>query len=176
MIIFPHKKIFFFLLLFFSYFLIFSQEEQMEVDSTVKPLIPIKKTDLIKNINVVLDMRFDFLNHFENKNDPEDYTEFRNSIVALGISGKVHENVSFTFRNRYNRETAVQSLDMLGGSVEMAYVDIKLSPKFNLQLGKMFAYFGGYEYEFNPLYVLEYNDIQDNLLNYVTGLGIKYQL
>jgi len=148
----------------------------MEVDSTVKPLIPIKKTDLIKNINVVLDMRFDFLNHFENKNDPEDYTEFRNSIVALGISGKVHENVSFTFRNRYNRETAVQSLDMLGGSVEMAYVDIKLSPKFNLQLGKMFAYFGGYEYEFNPLYVLEYNDIQDNLLNYVTGLGIKYQL
>ncbi len=171
-----YKKIFFLLLFFFSYFLIFSQEKQTEIDSSATPIIPVNKPDFAKNINVVLDMRFDFLNHFENKTDPEDFTEFRNSIVALGISGKVHERVSFTFRNRYNRETAVQSLDMLGGSIEMAYVDVSLSPKFNLQLGKMFAYFGGYEYEFNPLYVLEYNDIQDNLLNYVTGLGVKYQL
>lgn len=156
--------------------LLFAQQTEQAPDSLSKPIIPIKKPDPVKDVNVFLDMRFGFLNHFENGREGEDYTEFRNSQVAIGIYGKVHEKVSFRFRNRYNRETSIQTLDMLGGSVEMAFIDIELSPKSNLQLGKMFAFFGGYEYEFNPIEVMEYNDIQNNLLSYVTGVAYRYKI
>ena len=57
----------------------------------------------------------------------------------------------------------------------MAYVDIKATPKLNVLVGKTYAFYGGYEYEFSALDVLEYNDIQSNALAYVTGAGITYQ-
>lgn len=120
-------------------------------------------------------MRLAFRHHWENGRS-DDYSEFRNESVALGISGKVHEKVAFNFRNRFNRQTDVQTLDKLGGSIELAYLDIEISPVINIQLGKQFAYFGGFEYEFNPIEILSYNDIQDNLLNYVTGVGITGQV
>ena len=101
--------------------------------------------------------------------------QFQNGFTALGISGKLHEKVNFRFRNRFNKGGNVQTLDQLGNNIELAYIDVKASPSFNVRLGKMTAFYGGYEYEFSPLYVLEYNDIYFNALAFVTGAGITYQ-
>ena len=100
--------------------------------------------------------------------------QFKNGYTALGISGKLHEKVNFHFRDRFNKDGNVQTLDNLASNIELAYLDIKASPSLNVLLGKMSAFYGGYEYEFSAMDILEYNDIHNNTLAYVTGAGITY--
>jgi hypothetical protein len=101
--------------------------------------------------------------------------QFQNGFTALGISRKLHDRLNFKFRNRFNKNSDVQTLDQLGNNIELAYIDLTISPSLNILLGKMNAFYGGYEYEFSPLYVLEYNDVYNNVLAFVTGVGLTYK-
>lgn len=167
------KKLFLLSLAFYS-LSISAQQGDLVVDSLQKPIINLGEDGLLKNINASFDMRLDFISHQENGRD-DNYTEFRN-LFAIGFEGNISKKVSFKFRNRFNKEATLQTLDNLDGSVELAMINIEATPKTNLQFGKMFAYFGGYEYEFNPTEVLVYNDVQNNLLNYVTGVGVTQKV
>ncbi len=150
----------------------FSQQN----DSLTEPLIPSDKIALLKNINFTFDMRLGFQGYkYRGGDSYYNGIQFLNGFTALGISGKLHERINFTFRNRFNKNSDVQTLDRLGSNIELAFIDIKASPKLDLRLGKMNPFYGGYEYEFSPLYVLEYNDIYSNALAFVTGAGITYQ-
>ncbi|HSM63136.1 MAG TPA: porin [Gillisia sp.] len=145
-------------------------------DSLSQPIIPIEKIELLKNINFTFDMRSEFQAYtFRGGDQYYNGLQFENGFTALGISGKLHERVYFKFRNRFNKDSNVQTLDRLGSNIELAYIDLKISPSVDLLLGKMNAFYGGYEYEFSGLDVLEYNDIYDNALAFVTGAGISYQ-
>lgn len=162
------------LLLFgFCSFQVFSQEKSL-ADTLQKPLLSINKPEVLDDIYMKMAMRLSFHHHSENGRE-DNYTEFRH-LFAFEIGGWLTDRVGFRFRNRFNKEAVLQTLDELDGSVELAFVEVKASPKTNLQFGKMFAYFGGYEYEFHPMHVLEYNDIQSNLLNYVTGIGVTHKV
>ncbi|MFD0977839.1 porin [Salinimicrobium gaetbulicola] len=146
-------------------------------DSLPEPLIPLEKIELLKNINITFDMRMDFQAYtFRGGDNYYNGIQFENGHTALGISGKVHERINFNFRNRFNKGGDVQTLDQLGSNIELAYLDIKIGPTLNLLVGKMTAFYGGYEYEFSNLDVLEYNDIYNNALAFVTGAGINYQI
>lgn len=145
-------------------------------DSISEPIIPIEKTALLKNLNITFDLRTEFQAYtFRGGDRYYNGVQFENGFTALGISAKLHERINFNFRNRFNKGSVVQSLDQLGSNIELAYIDIKASPKLNIILGKTYAFYGGYEYEFKALEVLEYNDIQSNALAFVTGAGITYQ-
>ncbi len=145
-------------------------------DSLGQPIFPMEKMELLKNINFTFDMRMEFQAYtFRGGENYYNGIQFENGFTALGISGKLHEKVFFTFRNRFNKNRDVQTLDNLGNDIELANINIQVSPTINLLLGKMNAFYGGYEYEFSPLYVLEYNDVFNNVLAFVTGAGINYQ-
>ena len=101
--------------------------------------------------------------------------QFENGFTALRISGKLHEKVDFNFRNRFNSGSEVQSLDRLSNDIQLAYLKLNATEKLDFYIGKMFAFYGGYEYEFSPLYIMEYNDIYSNALAFVTGAGLSYQ-
>lgn len=167
------KKLLLFLFGFYSFFL-YSQEDNFIADTLHKSLFKMEEGSVLENIHFTMDLRLSLHNHHENGRD-DNYTEFRN-LFAIGLQGKINDKIGFRFRNRYNREAVLQTLDQLDGSVELAYIDVQLSPRTELLFGKMFAFFGGYEYEFIPADVLEYNDIQNNLLNYVTGIGVKHKI
>ena len=159
-------------MLLISPLLVFSQLN----DSLDNPLIPADKVELLKNINITFDMRMEFQAYtYRGGDNYYNGIQFQNGFTALGISGKLHEKVDFSFRNRFNKGGDVQSLDNLGSNIELAYIDIEASPWLNIVLGKMSAFYGGYEYEFSPLYVLEYNDIYNNALAFVTGAGLTFQ-
>ncbi len=147
-----------------------------ENDSSSKPLIPADKIELLKNINITFDMRMEFQAYtFRGGDNYYNGLQFQNGFTALGINGQLHERLSFNFRNRFNKNSDVQTLDRLGSNIELAYIDLKVSPTLNLVLGKMNAFYGGYEYEFSARDILEYNDIYGNALAFVTGAGISYQ-
>ncbi|MCM4161822.1 hypothetical protein FHG64_02695 [Antarcticibacterium flavum] len=146
-------------------------------DSLREPIFPVEKMKLLENINFTFDMRMGFQAYtFRGGDNYYNGIQFQNGFTALGISGKLHERVNFTFRNRFNKNSEVQTLDRLGNDIELAYIDLEVSPTVNVLLGKMIAFYGGYEYEFSPLYVLEYNDVYNNVLAFVTGAGITYQV
>ncbi len=150
----------------------FSQQN----DTLQEPIIPTEKIKLLKNINITFDMRMEFQAYtYRGGDNYYNGIQFKNGHTALGIAGKLHENVNFHFRNRFNKGSNVQTLDQLGSDIELAFLNIKASPSLNLLLGKMNAFYGGYEYEFSAMDVLEYNDIYGNALAYVTGAGITYQ-
>ncbi|MFD2518273.1 porin [Salinimicrobium flavum] len=145
-------------------------------DSLPEPLIPAEKIGLLKNINITFDMRMEFQAYtFRGGDHYYNGIQFSNGFTALGIAGKLHDRVNFQFRNRFNKDSDVQTLDRLGSDIELAYLDVELTPNINLLMGKMFAFYGGYEYEFSAMDVLEFNDIYNNALAYVTGAGITYQ-
>ena len=150
----------------------FSQDN----DSLQEPLIPVKKAELLKNINITFDMRMEFQAYTYRGGDQYyNGIQFSNGFTALGIAGKLHDRVNFSFRNRFNKDSDVQTLDRLGSDIELAYLDVEITPTINLLMGKMFAFYGGYEYEFSGMDVLEFNDIYNNALAYVTGAGITWQ-
>ncbi|MDX1753503.1 MAG: porin [Salinimicrobium sediminis] len=159
-------------LLFLTAFFGFSQVN----DSLREPLIPVEKAGLLKNINITFDMRMEFQAYmFRGGDQYYNGIQFSNGFTALGIAAKLHDRVDFRFRNRFNKDSDVQTLDRLGSDIELAYLDVELTPTINLLMGKMFAFYGGYEYEFSAMDVLEFNDIYNNALAYVTGAGITWQ-
>lgn len=166
------KSVLIVILLLSIYHPVFSQGN----DTVREPVFNIEKMKLLENINFTFDMRLGFQAYtFRGGDNYYNGVQFRNGFTALGISGKVHEKVNFSFRNRFNKDRDVQTLDRLGNDIELAFIDIKATPEINVLLGKMTAFYGGFEYEFSPLYVLEYNDVFNNVLAFVTGAGITYQ-
>lgn len=145
-------------------------------DSLSEPIITVGQRKLLENIDFTFDMRVEFRAYkFRGGDQYYNGMQFQNGFTAFGISGKLHEKVDFRFRHRFNKGGDVQSLDQLGNNIEIAYIDVKPNPKLNIRLGKMNPFYGGYEYEFNPMYVLQFNDIYSNALAFVTGAGINYQ-
>ena len=160
------------LLVLLAPFLGFSQTK----DSLENPIISIEKKGLLENLRITFDMRTEFQAYtFRGGERYYNGIQFENGFTALGFSAKVHDRINFSFRNRFNKGSDIQSLDQLGSNIELAYLDIKLGPSVDFILGKTYAFYGGYEYEFKALEVLEYNDIQSNALAFVTGAGITYK-
>ncbi|NEV92968.1 hypothetical protein G3567_02255 [Psychroflexus sp. YR1-1] len=150
----------------------FSQDN----DSSNAPLFSKDKIKLLENINIGFDMRTEFQAYtFRGGDQYYNGIQFENGFTALSISGQLHERIEFNFRNRFNSSSEVQSLDRLSNDIQLAYVKVKAAEKLDVYIGKMFAFYGGYEYEFSPLYVLEFNDIYSNALAFVTGAGLSYQ-
>lgn len=145
-------------------------------DSTSKSLISFDKIKLLENINMTFDMRMGMQAYtFRGGDNYYNGVQFKNEHTALGISAKVHEKVDLHFRNRFNKGSNVQTLDQLGSNIELAYIDVKAAKNLNILLGKMTTFYGGYEYQYSAMNILEYNDIYSRALAYVTGAGIKFQ-
>lgn len=146
---------------------------QLRIDTISKPIIPKERLNLLKNVDIIFNMRFANDNYFQDGNFEESL--FSNNQMRLEIKGKIHEKVYFRFRDRYTKSTEPGSRDQLSRSTDMAYIGIYLSPKVQLNLGKMSADWGGYEFDLNPIDILQYNDILDYADNFLTGAGITYQ-
>lgn len=170
------KHVFLITCLLLCFPVITNAQESTTDTSATAPLFSPEKLELLRHVDMNLNMRMGF-RAYSLRGGTHDYqgAQFVNGYTALQISGKLYEKIRFTFRNRFNKATAIQTLDGLGSNIELAYIDIKASPKLHIQLGKMNAYFGGYQYYYNAVNILLYNDINANILSYVTGAGLTYQ-
>ena len=149
-----------------------------ENDTLYKPLISAEKIEFLDNVYMSLNMRMAFRSYVFRGGESDDYqgNQFENEYTALNISAKVHEKISVSFRNRFNKTASVESLDQLGNNIELANIGVQFTPRLHAIFGKQFAFFGGYEYSFSGMDVMVYNDIQNNALVYVTGVGLEYEV
>lgn len=152
---------------------VFGQQTK-ENDSLVLPILPLNKQKALKDFEVNAYMRFGLDSDVsENKYSN---SQFNGNDFRLEIRGKVHDKVSFRFRNKYMTESRVGTLDNVNTTIDLALIDIQATPKVNITLGKLAADWGGYEYDLNAIEVLSYTDILTYAENYLVGAGVAYQL
>lgn len=155
--------------------MLWAQNSTQQLDSTgIKPIIPIEKQSLLKNVDIFMNMRFGLDNQFTD--GKFENSQFNDNQVRLEIKGKIHDKVYFRFRDRYTKTTSPGSRDNLSRSTDMAYIGVQVSPKTQINLGKMSADWGGYEFDLNPIDILQYNDILEYADNFLTGVGVTHQI
>jgi hypothetical protein len=161
------------LLFFLTAFSTYAQVER-QTDTVMynkEPLISVDRVDLLKNVDVIANMQYALNNYWQG--DEYSQSKFAMNQFRFEIKGKVSDKVYFRFRNRYTRLPDPQSQDNLSRAVDLAFVRIDLNDKWNLQLGKMCADWGGYEFDLNPIDIYEYNDIVEYADNFLSGVQIS---
>jgi hypothetical protein len=163
-------------------FILAAQEHELQTGDTTwyKTIIPEDKQGLLKNVSMIANMQFGLENAFSDQNTSSEFdytgTRFKFEQFRMEFRGQVHKNVYFRFRNRYTKTPDVQSVDHIFGSVDLAYIRVTLSKKWNISLGKMCADWGGYEFDYNPIDIYEYSDIIEMADNFLTGVMASYEI
>lgn len=151
-----------------------TNEGVLLVPDSLRNIIPIKKQALLSNVDVIFNTRFGFDSFFSDGKHTQ--SNFKGNQFRLEIKGKVHEKVYFRFRHRYTREPDVGNLDNIDRTVDLAMLRFDVTPRTSLSIGKMFGDWGGYEFDFNPIDIMAYNDIIENADNFLVGVGLAHEL
>ncbi len=99
-----------------------------------------------------------------------DDLSFKMNRVRLEMYGRLNQNLSYHFRQSFNKYSNPHSVDNLSSSIE--YANIKWHPNEHFQLvaGKQFVNLAGYEGYLNALKVREFSNFNNNVAVYQTGL------
>lgn len=141
---------------------------------TIQPIIPVSKQSLLRDIDVIFNSRMAYNSYFTDGD--HDLSHYNVDQLRFEIKGKIHDKVYFRFRNRYTRDPIPGNLDNISRSIDLAFLRIDLSKRTNISVGKLCADWGGYEFDFNPIDILTYNDIIENADNFLVGAGISHTL
>src|SRR6187402_154676 len=176
------RKYFIYLMIVFFPIIAMAQIEPMEkqtnegvliIPDSLKSLIPVSKQSLLRDVDVIFNSRMAYNSHFIDGD--HEISEFNVNQLRFEMKGKIHDKIFFRFRNRYTREPIPGNLDNISRSVDMAYLRIDLSQSTKFSFGKLCADWGGYEFDFNPIDILAYNDIIDRADNFLVGAGISHE-
>lgn len=100
-----------------------------------------------------------------------DEASFKMNRVRLEIYGRLHDQLSYHFRQSYNRYSNPYSVDNMSSSIEYAYIKWHHhSGKFDLLAGKHYLAVAGYEGYVNGLLVREFSDFNNNVEIYQAGV------
>ena len=95
---------------------------------------------------------------------------FKMNRVRLEILGDFNDNLSYHFRQAFNKSGNPNSLDNIWHSVEYAYLTWHHKDKFDLLAGKQCLAVAGYENWVNGLKVREFSEFNDNYALFQTGV------
>jgi len=154
----------------------FAQIKQADTASHYRSLIPIDKQNRLSNIDFIANQQYAFRSDFTDG----DYlgSKFKMEQFRLEMRGWVTDKVYFRFRHRYTSSFEPQSMDKIIKGVDMAYINIKLGndDKWELMAGKFCVDWGGIEFDLNPIDIYEYSDIIEMADNFLSGVGVKYNI
>ncbi len=97
--------------------------------------------------------------------------DFKLNRVKLEIKGDVNNWFSYHYRQSFNKYSDPYSLDNLSSSVELAYVNLEVTPQFIITTGKHALALGGYEYYVNPIKVREFSEFNNQISCYQAGIS-----
>lgn len=100
-----------------------------------------------------------------------DEMSFKINRVRLEILGRLNDDLSYHFRQSFNKYSNPYSVDNMSSSIEYAYIKWHhRNGKFDLVAGKQFLAVAGYEGYVNGLMVREFSDFNNHFEIYQTGL------
>lgn len=99
-----------------------------------------------------------------------DEMSFMMNRVRLEFYGRLHEKLSYHFRQSFNKTTTPYSLDNMAASIEYANIKWHTGENFDLVMGKQYLAVAGYEGYVNGLKVREFSEFNKNFEIYQTGI------
>ncbi len=112
----------------------------------------------------------------EEKIDEDDWTgRFANKQLRLEIKGDIGEKISYRLRHRLNKSNVARGEDNFAKATDIMQFTYKFSPKFAITAGKHCQYWGGFEFDENPMYIYQFSDMVGEMDNYHAGLVFSYK-
>ena len=99
-----------------------------------------------------------------------DEASFKMNRVRLEILGRLNDNLSYHFRQSFNKYSNPHSVDNMSSSIEYAYIKWHHEDRFELVAGKQFLAVAGYEGWVNGLKVREFSEFNNNFEIFQSGL------
>lgn len=102
-------------------------------------------------------------------------TGFACKQLRLEIKGNLTDHLYYRLRHRLNKANYAAEEDNFAKATDYMMVGYRLNEKWTIQAGKMCQYWGGYEFDANPMYIYQYSDMVDNLDSPKAGLVVMYK-
>ncbi|MBR1504310.1 MAG: porin [Prevotella sp.] len=102
-------------------------------------------------------------------------TGFRCKQLRLEIKGNLTDHLYYRLRHRLTRSNAAADEDNFAKATDYMMVGYRFNERWAIQGGKMCQYWGGYEFDANPMYIYQYSDMIDHLDSPKAGLVVLYR-
>lgn len=99
---------------------------------------------------------------------------FRAKQLRLEVKGSFGDHLSYRLRHRMNKSQAAMSEENFAKATDIMMVSWKFNDKFTLMGGKMCQFWGGYEFDENPMYIYQYSDMVDYMDNFLAGVALAW--
>ena len=102
-------------------------------------------------------------------------TKFANKQLRLEIKGNLTDKLYYRLRHRLNKATDAKGEDNFAKATDIMMVGYNFNDKLSISGGKMCQIWGGFEFDENPMYIYQYSDIVDNMVNFMAGVTVSYK-
>lgn len=118
-----------------------------------------------------------FLNYAASYQLSDESNEWESAFKAkqfrLEIKGQFGEHLTYRFRHRLNKSNAAMGGDNFAKATDIMLIGWKFNDKVSIMGGKSPQFWGGYEYDENPMTIYQYSDILDNVGIFLTGVALS---
>lgn len=104
-------------------------------------------------------------------NGDEWTSAFKAKQFRLEIKGQFGDHLTYRLRHRLNKSNAALN-DNFAKATDIMMVGWNFNDKVSLMGGKMCQFWGGYEFDENPMYIYQYSDMVDYMDNFMVGAAL----
>lgn len=135
-----------------------------------------ERLNLVEKKSDKMNIYLNFQSSFDvQDNGTEDWgANFKARQLRLEISGNLTDNLFYRFRHRLNKSNQASTLANLSKATDMMYVGYRFSDNFKVLAGKLVQYWGGYEYDLNPIHIYEFSDYNGSMDCFMMGTALVY--
>ena len=128
-----------------------------------------KKSDAV---NVYLNTHVSYQERFDGEDQGG---SFVGRQLRFEMLGNLNDRWSYRLRYRLNRPGEQQD-DNFSNNIDVMAVNFKVTPRFTVSAGKLGAALGGYQYDDNPIQVLEFCDWLTGIDGFHMGVHAGYEV
>jgi len=97
---------------------------------------------------------------------------FKGKYLNFRFDGQITDNLSFSYRQRFNKNTSATFFD----STDWLHLDWKVTPKMTISAGKQVVAIGGFEYDRAPIDLYFCSEFWNNIPCYQLGVSAAYNV
>lgn len=99
---------------------------------------------------------------------------FRAKQLRLEIKGAFGDHLTYRIRHRLNRGQGAMSNENFAKATDIMMVGWKFNDQWSLMGGKLCQFWGGIEFDENPMYIYEYSDMLNCMDNFLGGAALSW--
>ena len=99
---------------------------------------------------------------------------FRARHLRIEMKGQIGQSIHYRLRHRLNAPNAANSLEGFSAATDIMMVGWTINEHWAISGGKMCQFWGGFEYDENPLYIYRYSDLLSHMEVFFAGAAISW--